>query len=1638
MPGGPVLHVLVNPAPATVPQKSLFSQNPTAEEISAVRVFEEPLIPMLGSPTSNENSALAQALTTFANRSVLDDFSALTDFISSSAYSWYPSLSFCLGWEYYHTGHYSKALDAWEDAWLWSKDETDPRAQALADRAIGELAKMYSRIGGFDELESIFDELGTRKLIGPGTELMNGARQAHWMMKNRPEVSFRCGPLALSSMFDVIGGSNSFKRLIFEAESTQKGVALSQVAALGQRVGLATQAGFRNSGAGIPLPCVVHWKVGHFAALLKKSGNLYLAVDPTFGQTSRWISQTAIDEESSGYFVVSGATLPTGWRAVPDTEAQSVFGKGVTANSDPGSTTPYDLKENPDCVTGSAGMAVYNIHLFLVSLNIEDTPLRFAPPRGPPVAFTVTYNQREANQPANFTYGNLGPQWTCNWLSYIKDNGPTITNDVDYYVAGGGTETFTFDQTNRVFKTQWRALSTLVRKDTNTYEMTFNDGSRRVFGQPDGTVGNTRKVFLTQVIDPTGYTNLVNYGSDLRISTVTDPVAGATNLTFFYNSSPLAGPTNTILQVTDRYGRSAYIGYRDMSASLSTITDSLNLTSQVFYATASTFINKLQTPYGATTFAYGEDGRTRWLEATDPYGDTSRTEFNESSTIGVPISDPGTTVPQGMYTRNFILNGRNTFFWDKKAHREAAGDYTKARLYHWLHSSDVNLATAVGVLESYKEPFENRVWFNYPGQSDDFTATSQGTASVPNLIGRVLDDGYSQIWELDRNSRGKVTVAIDPIGRTFWYWYDTNDIDLTAIWQAGSSPYFPDLVASFENNSQHLPTVITDAAGQVTRLAYNAYGQLTFITNALQQITSFTYDASGRLQRIDGPVAGTNDSISFTYDSYDRVQSVTDSDGYTITTTYDVFDRVTTNSFPDGSKEITTYNYLDPDSFTDRAGTFSKFTFNALRQLIAVQQATNWITRYQYCKCGDIKAITDPLGRITQWFHDVQGRVTAKQYMDGSRVEYTYEAATSRLKSVKNERGQVKTYLYEYDDDVIGITYSTNANTEAKYFFYDPYYNRLTDVYVGSDLWSFDYYPVGSLGGGRLKSVDGPVIDDTVVYSYDPLGRISGQALYNSQLGRFGYTNTVSYDALSRLTNAITGIGTFKYSYFSNALRLDTITFPNGQLSKYSYFDRSNDFRIKQITNNLGTNVLSAFIYQYDVMGRITYWKQIPAEGFSEGVPYYPAYDAVGQALEVDKYLPIVGQPEPAYVFGYDLGGNRISKGGTTGSAANYSYNPVNGLIAASANVSTRQYQWDADNHLRSISDGSTTTTVDYDAFGRVYRFSETVGGVTTTRRLTWAGAALIQERINVGSSATLKWYYSDGYEDQYSQTNLFFTRDHLGSIHEITSSNRLEYRYAYEPYGNRSTTFSTGAGLEPNLGFTGYYLKGSLLFAPFRAYDPDLGRWLSRDPLGEVGGLNLYRYAGGDPVNNIDTDGLCPQNGFAGAAGQFRDANTGIVRNGNGTRANDQFNPFNRGNLSSAKPGRAGPTRAEAAKGTAQTATQLEFPFARGASVQTPGVTAAGETFVRVGAGPQNLKFGSTTLSGAQPGTYAFPEATFNTIGQDAAALKNLGDLPGAPPQYYRILRPPAGTPIQRGIVPGGQFGGVGGAQEVIFPKGF
>jgi len=87
-------------------------------------------------------------------------------------------------------------------------------------------------------------------------------------------------------------------------------------------------------------------------------------------------------------------------------------------------------------------------------------------------------------------------------------------------------------------------------------------------------------------------------------------------------------------------------------------------------------------------------------------------------------------------------------------------------------------------------------------------------------------------------------------------------------------------------------------------------------------------------------------------------------------------------------------------------------------------------------------------------------------------------------------------------------------------------------------------------------------------------------------------------------------------------------------------------------------------------------------------------------------------------------------------------------------------------------------------------------------------------------------------------------------------STGTVVARYDYDPYGRSTTILGT---TPTDLNFTGLYRhsKSSLDLAVHRAYDADLGRWLSRDPVAEGGGLNLYAYVGNRPALHTDPLGL-------------------------------------------------------------------------------------------------------------------------------------------------------------------------------------
>jgi RHS repeat-associated protein len=235
------------------------------------------------------------------------------------------------------------------------------------------------------------------------------------------------------------------------------------------------------------------------------------------------------------------------------------------------------------------------------------------------------------------------------------------------------------------------------------------------------------------------------------------------------------------------------------------------------------------------------------------------------------------------------------------------------------------------------------------------------------------------------------------------------------------------------------------------------------------------------------------------------------------------------------------------------------------------------------------------------------------------------------------------------------------------------------------------------------------------------------------------------------------------------------------------------------------------------------------------------ATDALGNARS-QNYSVQVGPAQKTYE--YDSNGNLLREKDTVGAVI-------------------RSFEWDAADRLKAIVSGSQRIQWTYNSQGQ--KILETTNG-TASKRYLWDGSSLLLERTPTGNIT--KRFYADG-EQRVGSTdagNYYYTRDHLGSVREVVNqAGIIQTRYDYDAYGKRSVLSQNPAYLNGcTFGYTGHLTLSSLtpsqselVLTHYRAYDPQLGRWLSADPIGEKGGMNLYGYVRGDPVNSWDPFGL-------------------------------------------------------------------------------------------------------------------------------------------------------------------------------------
>jgi RHS repeat-associated protein len=409
--------------------------------------------------------------------------------------------------------------------------------------------------------------------------------------------------------------------------------------------------------------------------------------------------------------------------------------------------------------------------------------------------------------------------------------------------------------------------------------------------------------------------------------------------------------------------------------------------------------------------------------------------------------------------------------------------------------------------------------------------------------------------------------------------------------------------------------------------------------------------------------------------------------------------------------------------------------------------------------------------------------------------------ATEISRNFTDRRGKVAQFSYDGLNRRTSAGYGWNGTAyESTVSYTFDSGNRLTqavDSISGTITRGYD-------GLDRLTSETTP--QGSVSYTFDVAARrtsltVSGQAVVN-------YT----FDNANRLTQIAQGSSTVLLSYDA-ANRRTSLTLPNGVTTNYSYDSAS---ELTALTYTLGGNTL----------GNLTYY-----------------YDLAGRRSSVGGSLAAVNLPTAVSSAGYNAN-NQLTTWG--GSALSYD---LNGNMTSDG---THSYNWDARNHLSQIDAGATGSLV-HDAFGR--RTSKTILGGQTG--FLYDGVNPVQELSGTTVTANL---LTGGVDEYFSRTDALgarhFLTDALGSTLALTdSAGTVQTGYAFEPFGS---TTGSGATTTNSFAYTGRELDGTgLYYYRARYYNPTLQRFISEDPVGFHGGIDLYSYAYNSPTMFRDPTGL-------------------------------------------------------------------------------------------------------------------------------------------------------------------------------------
>lgn len=571
------------------------------------------------------------------------------------------------------------------------------------------------------------------------------------------------------------------------------------------------------------------------------------------------------------------------------------------------------------------------------------------------------------------------------------------------------------------------------------------------------------------------------------------------------------------------------------------------------------------------------------------------------------------------------------------------------------------------------------------------------------------------------------------------------------------------------------------------------YHGLATVTDPLNHTSTFTYDSSGNMI---GAKNALNHQYTYTYNKSGQLLTATDPLTNTTQLTYNGSDVAEVSDPLSRTIKVTRDGVGRPTSIRSASGSNVRFEYDVLNRVTSITNPVQGVTSFTYDANSNLSSLTDARTGVTNYSYDSMDQLVTRtdQLTNAGTSVYNVDGT---LQESTDRKGQTTSYTYDALRRLTEVTYDDTSTTS---YTYDDG-NRVTEIddsVAGTTTIAYNDFD-------KVTSITTP--QGAISYTYDDAGRrtsmtVSGQTAIN-------YT----YDNANRLTQISQGSTTITIAY-DNAGRRSSLSLPNAVTTEYAYDAAS---QLTDLTYKKSGVTIGNLTYTYNNAGLRT------AIAGSYARMGLPSATTGGTYNAANQQTALGGNS-----LTYDLNGNLTSDGTTT-------------------------YTWNCRNQLTAMSRIGLSASFQYDALGR--RVSKTVNGSTVT--YVYDGPHIVQEKVSGTPTANIILGMLDEVLIRTDSGGAWSPLiDGNGNTLALTdSSGVVQTEYTYQPFGD--TTVSGSSNGNPSQ-YTGRDNDGTgLYYYRGRYYSPVLHRFISEDPIGVAGGVNLYGYVGNNPISYTDPYGL-------------------------------------------------------------------------------------------------------------------------------------------------------------------------------------